>query len=85
MTIRTLPGDLAIHDPDPRWSEIHRVVGISPRKKFETAGPSSTSYTIFRISTACEVEFDSRIEPTSDDGVPGNRCPICYRADTAAA
>lgn len=82
-----LPKDAAVLDPD--WGEVHRIVKQIVSKRFEpgpgTLGINSPSFTNYRVTTICNVEFNSRIEPASVDGVDGKRCPTCWSVMESAA
>ena len=84
-----LPKDAAVLDPNPNWAEIHRVIKMVANKRFEqgpgTLGINTPSYMNYRIFSACDLEFNSRVEPTPVDDIAGKRCPLCWTVESAAA
>lgn len=79
-----LPKDAAVLDP--QWAEIHRVVKMFASKKYELGAPvGAPSRMVYKVSTGCDQEFSTLVEPVTDDSMPGVRCLLCFPAEEAAA
>lgn len=71
---------------DPEWAEIHHVVKMIAAKKYEVGAPvGAPSRMTYRVSTSCDIEFSTLVEPVTDNGMPGIRCLLCFTAEEAAA